>query len=430
MSIFENYPTASFRGIAFVLEDEGTDNGRKIVSHEFVNSDRRFVEDLGRIPTVFRIHGFVFGSPGFGERDALKQALNKKGVGILIHPVYGSVDVIAEPYGISSTMKKAGRFDFDMVFRTQVSEREPFISDLRRGLGIFGDTISPDQQNLLVIPPVSLTENPNFATTSQLAETAQDSRSVAAELMETLYILPTDNEFFTTISDTYKEGILKIRRVTATIEDDVLRGIGLTGVARLFKDPPGFLSNPEILFPELSDLYREISGAGSFDKWVEAGEDFKELFSLDGDTKRSRDISKSYGALVSGFQVNALVNAYQSAVVTDFNTVTELEDAEKLLDDQFKSIIHEPIPDSIINNEEMPELKLFLLEMRSTAKIIFTQKEQNTFKVVSFDPHGRSLLQTTYDLYESLDNLTIIANLNQAINATSPRGLIQVVEEQ
>lgn len=426
MSIFENYQTASFRNVTFILDDESTSDGRKTVSHEFVNSDRRFVEDLGRIPTIFHIHGFVHGSPGFSERDALKQALNKKGAGKLIHPVYGSVDVVAEPYTVTSNMRNAGRFNFTMSFRTQSSEREPFVQPSR---GLFGDTISPDQQNLLVTPPVSITENPNFATSSQLAEKAQSARGVAAELMATLYVAPTDGEFFTTISDTYKEGLDKIRTVVETIEDAALRSLGLTGVSSLFDDPPGFLANPEILFPELTALYKTVSGAGTLKHWIEAGQDFKSLFSLDGSTKRSSGISKSYGALVSGFQVNSLVNAYQSGVVTDFNTVTELEDAEELLDAQFKSIVHNPIKDSILNNEEFPTLNLFLLEMRSSTKIIFTQKKQNTFKVVSYDSHGRSLLQTTYDLYESLDNLTLIANLNQAINATSPGSLIQVVEE-
>ena len=114
LTIWENYQTASFRDVAFILNNEETHDGRKTVSHEFVNSDRRFVEDLGRMPTVFRIEGFVHGVPGFSERDALKQALNKKGVGRLIHPVYGSVDVVAESYTVASTMKSAGRFNFRM----------------------------------------------------------------------------------------------------------------------------------------------------------------------------------------------------------------------------------------------------------------------------------------------------------------------------
>ena len=430
MSIFEKYQTASFRGIAFALDDESTNNGRKVVSHEFVNSDKRFVEDLGRIPTVFNISGFIFGDPGFSERDALKQALNEKGVGTLVHPVYGSVEVVAQPYTISSTMKRAGRFDFQMVFRTQESEKDTFTSSFRRGGGIFGTTISPDQQNLLTTSSISARENSDFATTSQLAETSQDSRSVAGALMETLYIKPTDQEFYNNIAFTYQEGINKIRDVAETIEDAALRSLGLAGANRLLNDPPGFISNPEILFPELSALYRTISGAGAYKKWVEAGEDFTALFSFGSNTKRSRDKHRAYGSLVSGFQVNSLINAYQSAVTTGFNTVDELEEAEALLDAQFRSIIYNPIDDSIVSNEEQSELKTLMLEMRSTAKVIFTQKEQNTYKVVSYDPHGRSFLQTTYDLYESLENLALIANLNQDVNATSPRGLLQVAEEQ
>lgn len=428
MSIFENYQTASFRGIVFVLDEESKDGGRKTVPHEFVNSDKRFVEDLGKIPPVFSISGFVHGggnSPGFAERDALTDVLDKKGIGQLVHPVYGTLDVTADPYSVSSSMKDAGRFNFRMVFRTQTSGREPFVQPSR---GVFGNTISSAQQNLLVTPPVALADNPNFATNSQLAATAQDARDVAAQSAEGIFEKATDSDYFEKISEIYQEGIDKIRSVTETIEDEVLRSVGLTSIDRLFNDPPGFLANPEILFPELSDLYRQISGAGAFNKWVDAAEDFTELFSFGSDTKRSTDISKSYGALVSNYQVNSLMNAYQSGVTTDFSTVDELEEAEASLDDLFQSVVNDPIDNSILTSVDFPDLKMLLLKMRSTAKIIFTQKGQNTFKVVTFDSKRRSILQTTYDLYGSLDNLTIMANLNQNQNASTPKEPLQVVE--
>lgn len=425
MSIFENYQTASFRNIVFILDEETTEDGRKTVSHEFVNSDRRFVEDLGRISIIFSIRGFVHGdgtSPGFRERDALKEALNKKGVGQLVHPVYGRVDVVADPYSVSSSMRNAGRFDFRMVFRTQSSDREPFVVPSR---GVFADTINPDQQNLLVTPPVALSENPNFATESQLANLAQDARDVAAQSAEDIFVKATDQDYFDKISEIYQQGIDKIRDVTETIEDSTLRSLGLTDINRLFNDPPGFLSNPEILFPALSNLYRELSGAGAFNKWIEAGEDFIELFSLGTETKRSRDISNANGALISNYGVNALINCYQAAVTTDFNTVDELEEAEGNIEDLYQEIVNDPIDDSII----IPELRLLLQEIRSIATIIFNQKEQNVVNVVTFDSKRRSFLQTIYDLYGNLDNLTIIANLNQNINASTPRSPIQVIEE-
>ena len=37
----------SFRGIPFLIERHTTKSGRKTVTHEFPNSDNRFVEDLG-----------------------------------------------------------------------------------------------------------------------------------------------------------------------------------------------------------------------------------------------------------------------------------------------------------------------------------------------------------------------------------------------
>ncbi len=402
MNIFGNYQTASFRGITFILEDESTDDGRKTVSHEFVNSDRRFVEDLGLIPVTFNILGFTHADdpprPGFLERDALKEVLNKKGPGQLVHPMYGSIDVVPGPYTVSSSMNNAGKFIFRMVFKTQSSD-----------LPVFQD--------------------PEFATIAKLAEVAQTARDTAAESAEELFEVATDQSFFDEMEEIYQDGVEKVREVMESIEEDVLRGLGLEDVDRLLRDPPGFLSNPEILFPALSNLYRQVSSAGALDKWIEATEDFTNILSGKGDTKRNRARTATSGTLISSLQVNSMINAHQSGADADYNTVTELEEAERKLDDLFQSIVYDPVDGSIINDVNFPDLKTTLLEMRSISKLIFTEKEQTTFKVVTFNSNTLSFLQTTYDLYTSLDNLAVINNLNSNINASNPKVPMQVVQE-
>lgn len=43
---------ASFRGVAFKTEDESLTAGRRVETHEFVNRDKPYTEDLGKSPAV------------------------------------------------------------------------------------------------------------------------------------------------------------------------------------------------------------------------------------------------------------------------------------------------------------------------------------------------------------------------------------------
>ena len=42
--------TASFKGFEFLFLTETTSSGKKTISHEYPNTDKRFVEEVGIIP--------------------------------------------------------------------------------------------------------------------------------------------------------------------------------------------------------------------------------------------------------------------------------------------------------------------------------------------------------------------------------------------
>lgn len=85
MALLDILYVATFRGIQFLIKDGSTTGGRKNVTHEYPNSDKRYVEDLGLFQKVFTINGTV---TGLGvdytfKRDALIQALEQPNRGIL-----------------------------------------------------------------------------------------------------------------------------------------------------------------------------------------------------------------------------------------------------------------------------------------------------------------------------------------------------------
>lgn len=74
----------SFRGVPFsVLTESISEGGPRIVLHEYPNSKRRYVENLGSIPFKFRLEVVIQGEDWRERSNQLLQALNQEGPGRL-----------------------------------------------------------------------------------------------------------------------------------------------------------------------------------------------------------------------------------------------------------------------------------------------------------------------------------------------------------
>lgn len=94
----EDYQQASFRGVPFHVGKHDSQFGRRVVSHEFPGRSLPFVEDLGRSARGFTVEGWVIGPDYYDQRDALIEACEAGGPGILVHPYLGSL-VVSVPAG-------------------------------------------------------------------------------------------------------------------------------------------------------------------------------------------------------------------------------------------------------------------------------------------------------------------------------------------
>ena len=112
---------ASFRGVEFNVETEAiSEAGRKLVLHEYPNSDIRNVEDLGRIPEKFSVSAYINSADNQewkNQEKRLRDALNEPGVGRLVLPSFGSFLVYAEGYSTrTAVQRRLGDVVFDMRF--------------------------------------------------------------------------------------------------------------------------------------------------------------------------------------------------------------------------------------------------------------------------------------------------------------------------
>ena len=127
LPILDKLHPASFRGAVFLITgDATTTGGRKTVSHDFVNSNNRNVEDLGKFPDIFTINGIIDSENYEQNRDRLIAALNRPGPGILVHPFHGEVNVtLSGTYNLVQNTNNLGIAEFTMTFETSQKEVLP-----------------------------------------------------------------------------------------------------------------------------------------------------------------------------------------------------------------------------------------------------------------------------------------------------------------
>lgn len=107
---------ASYKGVPFFVKTARRTGGRSIVNHEFAGRDDNFAEDKGKLSHSFPIIGHVTGDDYMDQRDALIEALESKGAGILIHPYYGRENVVAATNEILEESVKGRTATITMLF--------------------------------------------------------------------------------------------------------------------------------------------------------------------------------------------------------------------------------------------------------------------------------------------------------------------------
>lgn len=112
---------ASYKGAGFKVDTASKESGRRIVEHEFPMRDQPWAEDLGRRARRFRVTGYIVQGPREpdyqGTRDALIDALETRGAGILVHPTMGTDLVVLDTYSVTESRQRGGICEFEMSFR-------------------------------------------------------------------------------------------------------------------------------------------------------------------------------------------------------------------------------------------------------------------------------------------------------------------------
>lgn len=112
----DNLRNASFRNVPFEVERHSLSGGRRVVSHEYPNRDVPYVEDLGAKQRSFSLTAFVVGTDYMTKRDSLIKALEAPGIGVLIHPYLGTMNVMVSTYSMDESNDNGGMASFSIEF--------------------------------------------------------------------------------------------------------------------------------------------------------------------------------------------------------------------------------------------------------------------------------------------------------------------------
>jgi len=125
MSYSNKLRPAWYRGVRFYVEEAGGDYGRRFADHQYPGRDTPYAEDMGRTQRVWPVTGYTIGPTFRLARDALLRACERKGVGELVHPALGIVEVVCRRVTWSEVREAGLRCVFSLEFSEPGALEEP-----------------------------------------------------------------------------------------------------------------------------------------------------------------------------------------------------------------------------------------------------------------------------------------------------------------
>ncbi|MEP3246254.1 MAG: DNA circularization N-terminal domain-containing protein [Sneathiella sp.] len=116
MSWRNSLQKAKFKNIAFEVTSHSLAAGRRGQMHEYANRDTPYFEDLGRKARSFTLEAFVIGDDYHTRRDALIATCEQPGVGKLVHPYLGSLQVVNTACELTESFDNGRIAKFSLTF--------------------------------------------------------------------------------------------------------------------------------------------------------------------------------------------------------------------------------------------------------------------------------------------------------------------------
>jgi prophage DNA circulation protein len=119
---------ASIRGVGFWVEASDDTSGRRWVTHEFPGRDDPWHEDLGLGVDAIGIEGLLIGDDVTRQADRLRRAARAAGPARLVHPWYGTIQVVVLACDVSLAISEGRVARFRLRLERHGSQPAPGLS--------------------------------------------------------------------------------------------------------------------------------------------------------------------------------------------------------------------------------------------------------------------------------------------------------------
>jgi prophage DNA circulation protein len=408
--ILDNLQTASFRGVTFLIGDSSTDGGRKTITHEYPNTDRRVVEDIGLLQDTFSLTGIVVTQEDFTDRDDLKDALTQAGPGELVHPFFGTVTVVAKPFNVVENTSELGIARFTMLFERSQDPIFPTQAAVKTSL--------IKSQSDIVIASVAENIGEEFSVLDNIKSNYQSAltqlQSVGDRFNEIGRTVSAVTNFISSFSATVTSFV---DNIVSNIFSPALLADSITDMFLQFDTlAPNALGQFE--------LAKQLFGFGSDDPIIEP-------------TTVGREQKASNQAILnSAIRANAIALAFNNAANIDYENELEVTGVRQALEEEYQSIIlstnlssgtlGEPqnlSSDPSLSNDTIEALQ----ELRNTSRLFFDDVSISVSKIrnITVNPIPMSIL--SYQYYGNTDETEDLINLNNIADVSIVSGELQIL---
>ena len=424
---------AEFKKVPFLVRNEiMTEAGRRIVLHDYPNSNKRFVEDLGQIPKKFSVTAFVSGNDFMDKANKLEAALKEKGSGILFIPTFGSAEVYALPYKKDAAQSEVGEIKFELSFVAGTAFPGPQYGDeTKESVYAKGQIVRQQSATFLE----SLWISPKETIQALSAQYDLEKYASAIGGLVTAIDVPTDLEGTidlillnshtlvrdgglladTWVRDLWQAASVGLEGGKAISELLVLAGWGNAedlGLSEVFgaRYPPLFVPNP--------------AGTVEIPLWP---------------TTTTQRIKRNENRLnlINTGRLNALTIAYEQSADKEYQTDLEIDETRADLESVHEIIMRDDTDDrSLIQSQ--PEVRQSVESLRLAALNVLDQKEQATFILTQIDNQVQiSSFAEAYQLYaedlkisqDITDRAIIIRDLNPSMASDKLIGNTTVIQQ-
>jgi len=390
--IFVQLLPASFKGVPFLFQSHSTTTGRKVVIHEFVNTDRRFVQDLGKLSKKIKIIGVLTGDGYFVHRNDLIQALQSEGPGILQHPFLGNLKVVALPGTFTETTQAVGKAVFNMQFER--ADKNIYPKEVDR----YG---------------------------SRIKDGSNKSKDESKNAFNNHYTVPfTDHETFNdanSMYDNFADKMFNVRSNYSTKGENVD-----TFDARLdtFNRNKVFnLKNTNDFSDSTSELFDTLGNSSvSDDQKINIYKEFfnykipDPIFNLVTPARETQyENRRSFESFIN---IHALISAYEAVPFLSYFDTIDVEDIFSLLEEQYSSILN----NTIYTVEELEKLKI----LRNNVRKFLTTELEAVYDIIIIETVDIPLRVLSFNYYGSTDNYERLINLNTISTPAHIKGSVEI----